>query len=43
MEIKVRATRAEHAQFVALGGAQWLRQALKRAYARLTKEGKPKA
>ncbi|MBX3601083.1 MAG: hypothetical protein KF863_10690 [Rubrivivax sp.] len=43
MEIKARATPAEHAQYVALGGAEWLRRALKRAYARLTREGKPPA
>jgi hypothetical protein len=40
--IKVRATPDEALQFDAVGGAAWLRRALKRAYARL-KEGKPPA
>jgi hypothetical protein len=41
-EIRVRATQEELRQFVELGGAEWLRQALRRAYARL-KGAKPPA
>jgi hypothetical protein len=41
-EIRVRATPEEMRQFAELGGAEWLRQALKRAYARL-KGAKPPA
>lgn len=33
--IKIRATKDEAAQFAAVGGADWFRQALKRALARL--------
>ncbi|MCB9880032.1 MAG: hypothetical protein H6835_20765 [Planctomycetes bacterium] len=40
-EIRVRATPAELRQFTELGGADWLRRALRAAYRRLTKGGKP--
>lgn len=38
--VKVRVTRAEFERYEALGGADWFRTALKRAFARL-KGGKP--
>jgi hypothetical protein len=42
--IQIRATPREAQQFAALGGVEWFRRALRRAYAQMVrKEGKPPA